>query len=172
MKYITAPNWTEIPENEKVVFLAGPIQGSTNWHEECFQIFKELCKLENVTIVSPKREIGMEKNEEGYREQVLWETKHLHRAAKNGVVLFWFSNEKEIVYDPDGKQRSYGKTTRTEYGEWKTRHDLTGCKVVLGLDTEWQKEKYFKTRIEQDGSNIPVCSTLIETILETINLLK
>jgi hypothetical protein len=171
IKFISSPNWEKIDDDEIVIFLTGPIQGSFNWHEEALKLFYEKCDA-NITIASPKRKIGMEKSEEGYKEQVRWETKHLHRASKNGVILFWFANEKEQIIDNDGKIRSYGKTSRTEYGVWKTMHDIYGCNVVLGLDTNWISEKYFRTCIEQDGSNIPICYTLSETIEKTINLIK
>lgn len=171
IKYITAPNWVDIEENEIVVFLAGPIQGSSNWHDEALDMFMKKYKG-NITICSPKRKIGMEKTIDGYKEQVLWETKHLHRAAEKGAIIFWFANEKEQIYDSGGKIRSYGKTSRTEYGVWKTMHDIYKCNVILGLDTDWQKEKYFRTCIEQDNSNIPICNSLDKTINKTIKIIK
>lgn len=174
IRYISAPNWERIDKDDKVVFLAGPIQGALGWHEEAYEIFKEEYKGEkNIVICSPKRNSGMEKTIEGYEKQVNWETQHLKRAAKNGVVFFWFADQREIVYLEDGKtQRSFGKTSRTEYGEWKAYHDLGVCEnLVLGLDTEWQKEKYFKTRITQDESNITVCDNLVDTIKQTLKQL-
>ena len=173
IKYISAPNFVDIKDNENVVFLAGPIQGALGWHEEAHKIFiEEYNKLDTdlqITIFSPKRETGIEKNFTQYDVQVEWETLYLKKSGEQGVVLFWFANEKEKVYLKDGSLRPFGKTSRSEYGEWKARHDILGCDVVLGLDTDWQKEKYFRTRIEQDGSDIPICSTLRETIQETLN---
>lgn len=184
IRYITAPNFETISENDIVIFLAGPIQGSEDWHKQCYNFlkkeyerlstsYKELLPWKplfpNLVVCSPRRQSGIEKNEFEYKDQVLWETHHLRLAGKQGVVLFWFSNEKEQIIE-NGKIRPYAKTSRFEFGEWKTRHDLTGANVVLGLDTDWSKEKYFLTRIEQDGSDIPVCYTLEETAKESIKL--
>lgn len=183
IKFLTAPNLDQISENDIVIFLAGPIQGSEDWHSKCFNLFKqEYEKLKNsyielpwkpqfpnIIICSPRRETGIEKNEIEYKEQVLWETHHLRLAGKKGVVLFWFSNEKEQIIE-NGKIRPYAKTSRFEFGEWKTRHDLTGASVVLGLDSDWINEKYFISRIEQDGSEIPICYTLEDTVKETIKI--
>jgi len=175
MRLITAPNFENVKDTDKVIFLAGPIQGSFDWHKSAIHIvetemkkWSQLPNTPNIVIASPKRLTGKETTNDGYKNQVLWEKQFLERAGSNGVVLFWFCNQKEITLNDDGKQRSYGKTSRTEWGEWKCRHDFQGVDVVLGLDTEWQKEKYFKTRIELDESNIPILFDLKSTVLEAI----
>lgn len=182
IKFLSAPNLDEISKEDIVVFLAGPIQGSEDWHSKCFELFKiEYQKLQdsykqlrwdpqfpNLIVCSPRRQYGIKKSFD-YKEQVLWETHHLRLSGKQGVVLFWFENEKEQIIE-NGKLRPYAKTSRFEFGEWKTRHDLLGTNVVLGLDTEWSNEKYFKARIDQDGSTIPICYNLEDTVKETIKL--
>ena len=181
IKYVTAPNFDEDVEN--VIFLAGPIQGAPEWHRKFYDLFKikydELEKqytnlpysIPDVTIASPKRDSGLEKTLEGYEEQVKWETTYLEEAGKSGVVIFWFVNKENTTYNDDGTERSYGKTSRMEYGEWKTRHDLLGLNVILGLDTEWQTEKYFKTRIKQDGSDIPIVHNMEDLVNETYKVI-
>jgi len=183
IKFITAPNLEEISKNDIVIFLAGPIQGAEDWHSKCFELLKtEYEELNNsynqlpwkplfpnLVVCSPRRQTGIEKSDFEYKDQVLWETHHLRLAGKQGVVLFWFANEKEQIIE-NGKLRPYAKTSRFEFGEWKTRHDIDGSNVILGLDTDWINEKYFLTRIEQDGSEIPICYSLEELVKESISM--
>lgn len=181
IKFFTSPDLETIGNNDIVIFLAGPIQGAVEWHKECFELIKKEYEtlfnsynhirwnpvFPNLFVASPKREIIDDKFD--YKEQVLWETHHLRLAGKQGVILFWFANEKEQIIE-NGKINSFGKTSRFEFGEWKTRHDTSSIKVVLGLDTDWKDEKYFKVRIEQDGSDIPICYNLENTVKETVKL--
>lgn len=176
-RVINAPNREIIEPTEKVIFLAGPIQGAPLWHD---QLQYQLDRFSgNLTICSPKRLAGKEKSRLGYQAQVQWETDHLNLAAQQGVIIFWWANQAYKVYENTFWQwcpglrteRHYAKTTRIEWGEWKAKHDLVGCKVILGLDTKWVDERYLTTRLQQDGSQIPIVYSLEDMAKKIVEML-
>lgn len=100
-----------------------------------------------------------------YNEQVDWETYHLRKAGENGVVLFWLAKEHEHKCE-----RAYAQTTRFELSEWKMRHERDGAKLVVGIEEGFTGAKYLVRRFTQDCPDVPLCSTLEETIGHAIRL--
>jgi hypothetical protein len=159
-----------------LIFLAGPIQGAPPWHNEAISILHELD--EGVCIASPcRRKIKLDRSSfsgpskeftsEMYNEQVDWETHHLNRAAKDGVVLFWLAKEENHICT-----RAYAQTSRFELGEWKERSRWINMKLVVGIQKGFTNERYLRRRLAQDCPNIQTAHTLEETCMAAIQLIR
>jgi len=132
-------------EDDLAIFLAGPIQGAPDWHDEFIQKLKEKLKNtvlnRNILICSPKRTEIDHTNFE-YNEQVDWESFHLNKASKNGVVVFWLANEKEKVTG-----RCYAQTTRFEIGEWWAKgQSIKDFNIVVGSEENFDGLKYISKK--------------------------
>ncbi len=151
-KLIIVPHEAEI--SGPLVFLAGPIQGAEDWHSQAIAQLRALNPRLN--IASPRGEYPPGTFDYGH--QVDWETKHLRRAAENGVILFWLAKEKE-----HSCERAYAQTTRFELAEWKMHHERDGVRLVVGIEEGFSNERYIRRRLTQDCPRIPLCATLEET---------
>lgn len=96
-----------------------------------------------------------------------WETQYLNRAAKNGVILFYLAKEEKHFCE-----RAYAQTSRFELGEWKAKHEHTGCNVVVGIEDGFSNARYIRLRLSQDCKNIPICSSLEETCDKAIENIR
>ncbi|MBI4918353.1 hypothetical protein HY837_00350 [archaeon] len=161
---LIAPKYKEV--KGPVVFLAGPIQGTHSWQEEAIKYFQK--KAPHIHIACPRRLKWTEDDEKfNYDEQVDWETHHLNRAAKEGVILFWLANENDHSCD-----RCYAQTTRFELAEWKVKHERDGVKLVIGIDTKFSGSKYIQKRFPEDCPNVKILDSLQKTCDATILLCK
>lgn len=159
---IIPPNHVDV--KGPLIFLAGPIQGADNWHEEAIKIIQK--HAPDIHIASPRREMNIEDKDfavEMYNEQVDWETKYLRRAGEGGVVIFWLGKESIHIC-----RRAYAQTSRFELGEWKARHEFKGSKLVVGIEEGFSNAKYIKRRLSLDCPKVPICSSLEETCLKAI----
>lgn len=150
--------------SEKLIFLAGPIQGAPNWQEEAIEKFKALYHGMAISahIANPRlKETEESFDDEAYKAQVDWEKKLLRRAAENGAVIFWFASQDTNVEYPYG--RAYAQTSKLELGRvlgWKDYdHSL---KLHVGIEPGYQggNERYI--RMAADDFNIPVIDNLKE----------
>lgn len=146
------------PVEGPVIFLAGPIQGA-NWHNLAIPLLHQLAP--EIHIASPRREYL--DGEFVYEAQVDWETHFLRRAARQGVIMFWLAREIHHTCE-----RAYAQTTRFELGEWKTRHEVSGCQLVIGIEAGFTNARYIRHRFAQDCPTVPICSSLEETCRCTI----
>ncbi|MGV8087399.1 MAG: nucleoside 2-deoxyribosyltransferase domain-containing protein [Candidatus Woesearchaeota archaeon] len=160
------PNYITL-ESKPLIFLAGPIQGTTDWQSIAVNYLIE--KAPTVYVASPRRTIKFEGefSAQMYAEQVDWETHHLRHAGKFGVILFWLAKESE--HNPN---RAYAQTTRFELAEWKMKHEYENVKIVIGIEEGFSGAKYIRRRLSQDCPNIKIFSTLKETCDYAITLLK
>ncbi|MBI3984308.1 hypothetical protein HY346_03340 [Candidatus Microgenomates bacterium] len=144
----------EIVEVEgPVVFLAGPIQGAPLWQPEAARLLHEL--VPSLTVANPRRDYPP--GEFQYNQQVDWETHYLRRAGKFGVIMFWLAAQTEPT-----PSRAYAQTTRFELGEWKSQHEWTSTKLVIGIEKGFGNERYIRHRMGQDCPEVPILSTLAE----------
>jgi hypothetical protein len=151
-----------------LIFLAGPIQGTSNWQSRAIEIIQDIAP--GINIACPRRNIESYQKgnftKEMYNEQVDWETHYLRQVAKKGVILFWLAKETEHKCD-----RAYAQTTRLELGEWKVMHELKGTKIVIGIEDKFTGAKYIKRRFLQDCPDVEIHSILEETCAEAMRLL-
>jgi hypothetical protein len=144
-----------------IIFLAGPIQNGPNWQARATKIINDLSS--EILVANPRREYL--DGEFVYEAQVDWETHYLHKAGKNGVVLFWLA-----VQETPSPERPYAQTTRFEIGEWKTRAELLKEKVVVGFEEGFSNSRYIRRRFSQDAGWVPLLSSLEETCQAAVTL--
>lgn len=156
-----------------LVFLAGPIAwGPASWQDRAIAELARLAPA--VHVANPRRDLAtsaalwnrredMSRSDRvfpdaAYDEQMDWETRHLHRAAEHGVVMFWLAREVEHRCE-----RPHAQTTRFELAEWKERHRRDGAHLVVGIEEGFTGARYIRRRFEQDCPGVPLCSSLEET---------
>lgn len=162
-KIIIAPRYLRV--DGPVIFLAGPIRGSTNWQNRAIRRIKSL--RPRLHIASPRRP-ALEQDdfaEEIFNEQVDWEHFYLRRAADEGVILFWLAKEAEHRCD-----RAYAQTTRFELGEATAMHRLIHTKVVVGIEKGFTGGKYICRTLDKKCPGIPIYYSLRRTCDEAIRL--
>lgn len=150
-----------------VIFLGGPIQGADDWQSKATEI---IAKENSYIIVASPRGQYLP-GEFDYDGQADWETFHLKRAAKNGVIMFWFP--KPLEHFPD---RAYAQKSRVGLRQWATRHELGGSDMVIGIEEGFSGEKYIRKRLNRDRKKaglepIPIFSTLEETCRAAVYIL-
>lgn len=167
IKILRAPEYNILPLfDDVVIFLAGPIQGSTDWHEKLIEKIKT--KLEeknidkNVIICSPKR---LDKDDNFiYDEQVNWESFYLDKASKQGIIVFWLAKEKEEV-----KGRSYAQTTRFEIGEWWGKgQDIKDFKILIGADEDFHGLRYITKKFSDSYSDFKLYFNMDDLVNQII----
>lgn len=136
-----------------LVFLAGPIQGAPDWQAEAIAWFA--AHAPELAVASPRRPYLP--GEFDHAAQVDWESHHLRRAARNGVILFWLAREAVAV-----PGRAYAQTTRFELAEWKVRHERDGVRLVVGIEEGFSGARYVRHRFGQDCPAVPIVSSLSE----------
>lgn len=154
-------SYIEQENRSPVIFLAGPIQGAVDWQSKAIELIHSI--RQNVVIASPRRNNPPETF--NYLEQVNWETHHLRRAGKNGVLLFWLAREHE-----HDCSRTYAQTTRAELFEWKVKHEIDKTKMVLGIEEGFSGARYIRHRFSQDCRDIPIFDDLKATCFKAVEL--
>ena len=135
------------------VFLAGPIQGASNWQHSIENLFANE-QYSNIVFLSPRR---LSYDNFNYEEQVQWEKKYMGLAD---VILFWIPEASEDV-----KGRSYAQTTRTEFGEYLAR----GKKIIFGAYKEFPGLRYFESKLKQYYGNKYKIHNSLEGCLKELN---
>ncbi len=159
------PTRANIPHNEQILFLAGPIKGAQDWQRDSVSYFTQLYSGNTpLHIANPRRDtIGDKFN---YRQQTRWEKDHLFDAAKFGAIMFWFANQDLSLPYQGG--RAYAQTTRIEFG-------IIYCllrigeqpNVVMGMEPGYKgSEKYYLDTADELG--LPVYSTLEDAWSKTL----
>jgi hypothetical protein len=149
------------PIDGPLVFLAGPIQGAPDWQAEAIRWFAE--RAPGVAIASPRR---LDRSRPfDYAAQVDWETHHLNRAAKCGVILFWLAREAVSV-----PGRAYAQTSRFELAEWKVRHERDGVRLVVGIEDGFSGARYIRHRLGRDCPQVPLLSSLPDVCASAVDL--
>lgn len=143
-----------VPVQDRLLFLAGPIQGTSDWQSEAITLIKGLDK--DIAIANPRREyLG---DSFMYAKQVDWETHFLRLAAQRGGIIFWLARERD--HDP---ARAYAQTTRFELAEWKEKHMRDGVKLFIGIEEGYSGARYVRHRFAQDCPETIIYDSLAET---------
>ena len=151
-----------VSSEQRMIFLAGPIQGAPDWQSDAVNILIAL--KPDICIASPRRESFEEVN---YDEQVNWETENLRKAGENGVIMFWLAKENEQI-----SGRSYAQTSRAELFEWKVRHERDGAKIVIGIEEGFTGSRYIKKRFDRDCPDVPILESLEETCKRALEMIE
>lgn len=150
--------------SKPTLFLAGPIQGARDWQRNAIDLIHGVDS--RIVITSPRRPVFSDVGFD-YDEQVDWETRHLAKAGKEGVVLFWLERETEPI-----PGRSYAQTTRFELGEWFDRHKKEGASVVVGIDEGFTNARYIRRRLSQEAPEILLFDSLNDTCMTAAEVIK
>ncbi|OGH48116.1 MAG: hypothetical protein A3A51_01340 [Candidatus Levybacteria bacterium RIFCSPLOWO2_01_FULL_39_10] len=153
----------EAETNKSIIFLAGPIQGTNDWQARAIEILHDLNP--DVAIASPRR-LTFDEADFDYDQQVDWETLHLRRAGRTGVILFWLAREEIPI-----PGRTYAQTTRFEFAEWVTQHKYMKARIVVGIEEGYSGAKYIRKRL-QETPDIPIVDNLEEVCMEALKKIK
>ncbi|MDY3562141.1 nucleoside 2-deoxyribosyltransferase domain-containing protein [Gemmata sp. JC673] len=149
------------PIDGPLVFLAGPIQGAPDWQAEAIRWFTEHAPW--LSVASPRR---LDRSQPfDYAAQVDWETHHLRRAARCGVILFWLAREAVPV-----PGRAYAQTSRFELAEWKVRHERDGVRLAVGIEDGFSGARYIRHRFGQDCPGVPLASSMSAACAAAVEL--
>ncbi len=152
----TPINYINRENTSPIIFLAGPIQGATNWQQEAIETIHAI--KPDIQIANPRREYLP--GEFDYNKQVDWEKYHLHHAGRYGAIMFWLARETE-----HDCTRAFAQTTRWEVSEWKKNHEFYGTKLVVGIEEGYTGARYTRRRFAQDCPDVPVFDSLEETAI-------
>ena len=158
MQVIQPPIQVGINKAYPLVFLAGPIQGASNWQSQVIKIFSDYNDVISVTIANPRRD-KLDKTEFNYDAQVNWESKYLDKAD---IIMFWLPKPAEII-----EGRSYAQTSRFELGEWFGKNP---DRLVVGIEEGFDGERYIRKKL--NDINITVYSSFKDTIKEVLRRIK
>ena len=156
---LTPPETIEIDAPH--IFLGGPIQGAPDWQAEAIDIIHDYDS--DIVVASPRYDYSDRKFV--YEKQVDWETHYLRRAAKHGSILFWLANQVEAT-----PSRSYGQTSRFEFGEWKKSHELGQAKIAVGAEPDFGNVRYITRRLSQDCPEIKIHNNLVDLCKNAVDL--
>ena len=167
---VLVPN-TKIETTNPIIFLAGPIQGTSNWRQSAIEIISSLSESPLV-IASPSKRLTFKENfitiipsQADFEHQRDWENHYLNQASHRGNILFWFPGETE-----HNCQKSYGAMTRVEIGEWITEYKYNpDINITIGTDGNFSEFKTIKRDITQKMPGVKICETLKETCQSALN---
>jgi len=152
-----------IEVTDPVIFLAGPIQGASEWQHDAANKIHQLDS--SIVVACPRKNYP-----EGtfvYESQVDWETHYLRLAGKTGVVVFWLAGQVE-----ETPGRSYAQTTRFELAEWKMKHEYESAKLTIGIDRGFGNARYIRRRFSQDCPDVIIADSLEKTCLNAVRLAR
>ncbi|MBM3461684.1 MAG: hypothetical protein FJX76_06240 [Armatimonadetes bacterium] len=162
---VTAPHDAAL--NGSVIFLAGPIQGVHSWQDEAAALLQALNS--EVHVATPRRpwDNKADFDDADYRQQVDWETRWLRRAGQHGVVLFWLARDRFHRCE-----RAHAQTTRFELAEWKERHRVEGCHLVVGIEEGSSGARYIRHRFAAECPRVPIRDALADTCRAALELVQ
>jgi hypothetical protein len=155
-----------VPVEDPVLFLAGPIQGATDWQAAAASRIAAAgvpCAIASPRRPPPPSGVFAEAD---YNAQVDWEHRYLDLAAKTGVILFWLA--KEAVHDCG---RAFAQTSRFELGEAVTLHRLAGARLVIGIEDGFSNARYIRRTVGKKAPAVPILPSLDETCDAAVALL-
>ena len=153
-----------------LIFLAGPIRGAPNWHDDAIEII--LSSAKNITVASPSRALKeslrghLLNGDESFHGQRAWERYYLDIASRNGTIMFWLPGEEN-----HNCEKAYGAMTRIELGQWMTnyKHDKS-LRIVMGSDGKFSELDTIKFDLSLDAPDKRILGSLEATCLEAIRM--
>mgnify|MGYP000063490190 CR=1 FL=1 len=176
MKTILPLGYSECKPDAPVFFLAGPVQGASDWHTVfCKEIQKQM-GTQDFYVAIPKRyrkdpdgfvKQNQDKPTAFWDTQNAWERHYMEIASKSGCLIFWLPVEDEGCPRDDGCP--YAMTTRGEIGEWRGRymHDRS-IKIVVGADNRFKGLRTIHENFLAIDYNFPIYESIKETIAAAI----
>lgn len=163
--FVIIPPKKELTRGLPIIFLAGPIQGTWNWHRGAVETLRSAgyrgwiasprsTTLEDTAVLADRE------------EQIDWEHHHIRKALLKGVIMFWLAKERE--HDPE---RSYAQTSRFEIG-WVFGHRMHDerAKIVVGIEDGFSGARYIRRTFGKYAPDVPIFGTLDDACKESIRL--
>lgn len=166
---IYPPGPFELGQRDKVIFLAGPIQGAHDWQALAVSLLAAEAKKISAPIPLPEYRLVIANPRapgewhKDYNGQVDWETRWLEVASRKGCILFWCAKEAEHYCN-----RPHGQTTRFELGEWLGRKQVQpAVRLAIGIEDGFTNARYIGRRVSQIRTEtMPYMSKLCLTLAE------
>lgn len=136
------------------IFLAGPTprdEYGVDWRPEAIEIFESL-SFDGTLFVPAPFLTRYNSHEENYYHQIDWEDRALQATT---IVMFWVPRELKTMP---------AFTTNVEFGMY-----VESGKMVYGRPVGASKTGYLDWHAKKN--NVPICSTLENTIMTSITLL-
>ena len=136
--------------NEKPLFLAGGITGTSDWQSKLIEMFKD----EEIVLLNPRRSEYDFTDGKLEEEQIKWEYNHLNKA---NAASFWFTPETlcPITLYELGKQSALGK------------------KIFVGIDLDYARRNDVEIQIKLARPDVEIVYSLedlSEQIKSWVNL--
>ena len=162
------PPTRDADAGKPIVFLAGPIAGAAHWHEGAIE--QLACEADkrgagDFTIACPRPPnwtLAKHSSFAEFEQNEIWEQEHIEKAMRHGVLVFWLA--REVVHQFG---RAYAQTCRVQLGEslalLYSDYFRGGC-IVVGIDPAFYGKSYIRWKLAARAPQIPICTTLDETI--------
>jgi hypothetical protein len=132
MIYVEAPERT-FPASKKSIFLAGSIQGSSDWQVEVAKALKDF----DIVVFNPRRKNFPIHDPSAAEEQITWEFRMLRQAD---MISFWFAKE------------TLAPIVLFEYGA----HTATQKPIVVGMDPKYPRRQDVEIQTKLVRPEIPI----------------
>lgn len=171
--------------NLPLYFLAGPILGGDDWHQEMtasllrhltYRVLPRECIVVNPSRYTPDhphyqyRMDGPEK----FANQTTWERYYLREAALNwpsGCIIFWLACESKTKPRNDGLP--YAMDTRGELGEWRAHlmHNPR-TRLIVGAEPGFPGLRTIQRNFEDAiGSHFKIYDSMDEVAKRAIDFI-
>ncbi len=176
MQTIVPLGFNEHEPDVPIFFLAGPVQGASDWHTAfCVELERQMGS-KDFYVAIPKSykkdpECLVRKNQANstafWDTQNAWERHYMERASKQGCLIFWLPAEDMDCPRDDGCP--YAMTTRGEIGRWEANymHDRS-VKIVVGAETRFKGLRTIHENFLAFDYNFPIYKTMSQTVAAAI----
>lgn len=174
-RFYTPPHYPPSESGILPIFLAGPVQGASDWQTETAHDLLAATD-DTVVVFSPKRTAEDQLRFDA-DEQKAWEFTTRDTTRRLGVTAFWWAAQDFTI--PYKSGRAYAQTTRIELGEaagWKAFD--SNVKAVVGFDPAYSthgggSESYVRSLCELRGIEVvDSLDELKESILQLVKTQK
>jgi hypothetical protein len=113
----------DIPDGERLIYLAGPIEGAVDWQAEAVKVIDgDIPRDRRVHIANPRWTNIPRSRRLGPDEQLTWNKRYYRRAAwlgahGAGAVVVWVVPESEPRPEPYPRGYAYAEETRATFAE-------------------------------------------------------
>lgn len=179
MKTILPLGFSEYEPDIPVFFLAGPVQGATDWHTVfCEELRKQMGEREfYVAIPKSYRKSPLDCLVRRHQmcptvfwdSQNAWERHYMEVASKNGCLIFWLPVEDKECPRDDGNP--YAITTLGEIGRWEANymHDRS-VKIVVGAETRFKGLRTIHENFLAFDYRFPIYETMSQTVAAAVTV--
>lgn len=146
-------------ETWPMIYLAGPVNGTTNWQYDAIDIIGKFNA--SVSIANPRCSMF----HGDFDKEFIWEDFYMDAAAHNGAVMFWFPRETYHRCD-----RTYAANARFQLGTMAMLTRFANVRVVVGFATGFTGAAAYSRMLRNRYPAVPICRTLQQTCAVALEL--